>query len=422
MKISGMKFRLPVLRFLKFLFPADAVFCTVFVFALMAGFKDLFGRFDFLNPVEIALTDFDMTDLIYSAGIREDQVADTNIVLVNIGNLPRRLIARELEIISRQNPKAVGIDASFLTDKDPYEDSLLESAMAGTRNLVLYSKLFFKNLEKDGAFDTIQFCHPKFARHGTSAFMNLVTPGEQEFRICRSFCPTDSVNGKKYLSFALQLAWFEDSTKVKQFLSRRNPEEIINFRGNSSFFYQLDLSDILGRAEASGFYDAPPLPISLRDKLVFMGYMGNSFSEGDRTVEDKFYSPLNPKFAGKAYPDMFGVTVHANIASMVLRGEPVDEMHPMGCYWLAILLCYLNVVAFFFILRSHPTWYDLFVKTIQIVEVALILYFGLFVYGVWHYKIDAGIAAFAVGFSGDVLEIYVGLKKKLISAFSKLSS
>jgi hypothetical protein len=107
---------------------------------------------------------------------------------------------------------------------------------------------------------------------------------------------------------------------------------------------------------------------------------------------------------------------------MVLRGEPVDSMGTDGCNLLAVLLCYLNVVGFFFILRSHPTWYDLFVKTIQIVEVALILYFGLFVYGVWHYKIDASIAAFAVGFSGDVLEIYVGLKEKLISAFRKLSS
>jgi hypothetical protein len=69
----------------------------------MAGFKDLVGRFDFLNPYDVALTDFDMTDLSFSPEIREEQEADTNIVLVNIGYLPRKLIARELEIISRHN-------------------------------------------------------------------------------------------------------------------------------------------------------------------------------------------------------------------------------------------------------------------------------------------------------------------------------
>jgi hypothetical protein len=406
-------------KIIKVVLPIDAVVCTVFVFALMAGFKDLFGRFDFLNPFDVALTDFDMTDLSFSPEIREEQEVDTNIVLVNIGYLPRRFIARELEIISRQNPRAVGIDASFLgPGDDPHSDSLLEAAMRKTKNLVLYSYLTFRdknvlNGKGNLVFDSVEFCYPSFARYGTPGFVNLVAPKGNEFRICRSFCPLDSVNGRKFLSFGLQMAWFEDSLKVKDFLSRKNSSEIINYRGNSGHFFNLDHSDLIGRAEMTGFYNPEESPVNFRNKLVFMGFMGNSFAEADKTVEDKFFTPLNPNVAGKAYPDMFGVAVHANIASMVLRGKPVDSMGFGLSLILAVVLCYLNVLGFFYIHRNFPNWYDLSVKTIQILEVLLILYLAIYIYGVYQYKPELSLAAFAVGFSGDVLEIYVGLKEKI---------
>ena len=406
-------------KLIRVLLPIDAVVCTVFVFALMAGFKDFVGRFDFLNPFDVALTDFDMTDLSFSPEIREEQEVDTNIVLVNIGYLPRRLIARELEIISRQKPRAVGIDASFLgPGDDPYSDSLLESAMRKTNNLVLYSYLTFKDkrvLNGNGkpVFDSVEFCYPAFARYGTPGFVNLVAPKGNEFRICRSFCPVDSVKGRKFLSFGLQMAWFEDSLKVREFLKRKNPNEIINFRGNSNHFFSLDHADLFGRNDAAGFYNPEELPVSFKDKLVFLGFMGNSFEEAEKTVEDKFFTPLNPNVAGKAYPDMFGVAVHANIASMVLRGRPVNSMSFGFSLFLAVFLCYLNVLGFFYIHRNFPNWYDLSVKSIQILEVLLILYLAIYIYGVYHYKPELSLAAFAVGFSGDVLEIYVGLKEKI---------
>ena len=403
-------------RFLR----SDPVLCTAFVFALMFGLKDVAGRFDFLNPFELALSDFEMMDVIYSAGIREEQEPDTNIVLVNIGKLPRRLIARQLEVIASMHPRSVGIDASFLADKDPLEDSLLEAAMARTPNLVLFSEFSWKKAVKGfEPFDTIIFCHPRFARHGKPGFVNLLTPLDT-FHICRSFFPVDSLHGKKYLSFAMQAAWFEDSSKVKDFLARHNSEEIISFRGNSDRFFRLDWHDVLGMDDESGFYQNPDLGINLKDKIVFMGYMGDSFEEEASSIVDKFFTPLNPNVAGKTYPDMFGVVIHANIASMVLRGKPTNAMPEAGNSWLAVLLCYFNVVLFFFIHRNHPTWYDLSVKTIQIVEVGLILYLAIYIYGVYNYKIDVSLTAFAVGFSGDVLEIYVGLKGKVLRLIERV--
>jgi CHASE2 domain-containing sensor protein len=414
------KKNLGVWRIVRDFFRLDYILCTALVFALMYGFKDLFERTNFLNPIETALSDFEMSDMIYSVGIRDQPGPDTNIVLVNIGNLPRRLIARQIEAIAAQKPKALGIDASFVKDLDPYGDSLLDDALGKVDNLVMYGFLNHKEKSSIGPFDTLELCNPRFARHGVPGFVNLITPGKDEFHVCRTFSPIDSVAGKKYLCFALQMAWYEDSLKVKEFLSRNNSAEIINFRGNSNYFYNMDCHHVLGRDDASGFYQPAEIPVNLKGKIVFMGFMGGSFEEAPNTVSDKFHTPLNERYAGKSYPDMFGVTIHANIASMVLRGKPTDSMGFGGYILLAVILCYLNVVFFFYIHEYYPTSYDLVVKTIQIVQVGLVLYLSIYIHGVYNYKIEVSTAAFALGFSGDVLEVYVGIKEKIVAKFRRI--
>jgi CHASE2 domain-containing sensor protein len=401
-------------------FHTDAILCTALVFALMAGVVDLFNRLSFLNPFEQALSDFEMMDLVYSANIREEPGVDTSIVLVNIGNLPRRMVARELEIIAAQEPLAVGIDAGFIPDLKPEDDSVLEAAMAKTSNLVLYAMMHHTDSGQEGPFDSITFCNPRFARHGTPAYVNMVTPGkgESKFKICRSFHPVDTVNSVKLLPLSLQMAWFADSLKVKEFLKRGLDPEIINFRGNMEKFFSLDVGDMLGRDE-SGFMGVQDLGVSLKGKLVFMGFMGQDFTpyQQSNTIEDKFFTPMNENVAGKSNPDMFGVVVHANIASMVLNGFPIDQISDNWKYFWAVFLCYINVLGFFFIQRNYPTWYDLFVKGIQIGEVFLLLWISLLIFARYHYKADLTLAAFAIGFSGDVLEIYVGLKEKIVALF-----
>jgi len=77
-------------------------------------------------------------------------------------------------------------------------------------------------------------------------------------------------------------------------------------------------------------------------------------------------------------------------------------------------------VFFFYIHEYYPTWYDLVVKTIQIVQVALVLYLAIYIYGVYNYKIEVSTAAFALGFSGDVLEVYVGIKENIVDRFRRI--
>jgi CHASE2 domain-containing sensor protein len=147
-----------------------------------------------------------------------------------------------------------------------------------------------------------------------------------------------------------------------------------------------------------------------------MGFMGENFGPSSNlTREDKFHTPINKKYAGKAYPDMFGVVVHANIVSMVLNETPVNSMSERGSLLLAVLLCYLNVIFFFYIHDYFPSWYDLVVKTVQVLEVLVILGAAVMIYANYNYSMDVTDAAIAVGLCGDILEVYTGAMYNIVA-------
>src|SRR5690606_20383281 len=138
---------------------------------------------------------------------------------------------------------------------------------------------------------------------------------QDDVKISRSFFPRVDVNGEEALAFSVKLAMAYDSAVTAKFLARGKDEELINFRGNfemvdvrqaalkdehlaatnfPSMFFALDVRQVLMED-----FD----PSVLRDKIVILGYLGDTF--GDPAWEDKFFTPLNLKIAGRANPDMF---------------------------------------------------------------------------------------------------------------------
>src|SRR5204863_8612664 len=105
------------------------------------------------------------------------------------------------------------------------------------------------------------------------------------------------------------------------------------------------------------------VPEMIKGKAVIFGFLGKQL--GDPSWSDKFYTPLNKKLAGKANPDMFGVVVHANIVSMILDEDYVDQMSDWQQYLLAFVICVLNVALFSIINTRYPSWYDGITKLLQ---------------------------------------------------------
>ena len=184
-----------------------------------------------------------------------------------------------------------------------------------------------------------------------------------------------------------------------------------DFYGQSNFklaFYAIDVNQVF----EGGF-----LPGMIKDKIVIFGFLGEEF--GDDSWEDKFYTPLNLKMAGKANPDMFGPIIHANIISMILHKDYINKMTPWMEVALAILLCLLNVALFSLIHIKLPDWYDGITKLLQVIQLLLLTFLMVEVFDLYAFKLEITIALAAIALVGDAYEIYIGVVKNLVNRLKK---
>ncbi len=392
----------------------DVIFATIFIFGLMGLFQSVtaFKIFDVFDPIGAAFDDMEFTDIVFSQ-LRDDPVADDRVVLVNLSNLSRGEIGMMLQIISQYNPICIGIDSFFYDphEDDPEGDMMLMQGLESVNNLILAEKLL---LDPDKELnDTIVYSWEvfnSFADH--TAFVNLITDAEEQedLKMCREFYPQFNIQGSQRLAFAVSMAAQYDSVAAAEFLARANEVEIINYRGNvldygatkfGNKYYALDVQDV---------FEENFTPDIIEGKIIMFCYLGRYL--GDReSFEDKFYTPLNEKYIGRAFPDMYGGVVHANIISMILNRDTIDTMSDNAGYLFAIVLCFLNVALFSLIYRRIPQWYDGITKLFQLMELGVLVYGVIYILELNSFKAEISIAMAAVALAGDSLEVYYGVVK-----------
>ncbi len=411
----------------------DCVFATAFVFLSLWGLYGLtqlnvFNAFDSLGE---ALSDVEFTDYVFSR-LREDPKVDTSIVLVNIGSLTRRQIGEEINIISKYKPRVIGIDSFFDCQglnydtlscpalSDELGNLLFADAIRSAGNVVLVTKLLRNDstLGKD-QFDTLRRSDARF-REGALAegFANLETDAafQDDVKTCRIFNPVMTVSDSAHRAFAVELAFQYDSAKANKFLKRGNFSEVINYRGNvfdilgttnyPQMYYTLSVEDVFTENFVSEM---------IKDKIVIFGYLGNYW--GDPSWADKFYTPLNKKMAGKANPDMFGAVIHANIISMILNEDFVNQMPDWQQIAMAILICLLNVALFSIINTYLPLYYDGITKLLQLIQLLAYSLIMVVIFNLYLFKLDITLTLAAVALVGDVYEVYMSVIKNLYLKF-----
>ncbi len=296
---------------------------------------------------------------------------------------------------------------------------MLANALKEVDNLILVSRLEDHDEEKD-TYGRIFTSHEMFTENAVMAIANLKTGAEfqDDLKAVREFPTHRMVNGVEESAFGVELARFINPDASQRFLRRGNEYERINFRGNvidpfnkakyKNQFFALDVEDV--------FNENFTVDI-IKDKLVIFGYMGNYF--GDPSWDDKFFTPLNDRIAGRANPDMFGVVVHANIASMVIQDNPIDTMSDTQAVIFAIVMCYLNVWIFSWIYRRLPRWYDGLTKLIQLFEVLTLTFVSVVVFSSVSYKMETTLAIVCIVLASDSLEIYNGVVKNLFGGHDR---
>jgi CHASE2 domain-containing sensor protein len=174
-------------KLLKFFYKFDLLIATLITVLFLVLIETIAVNIDFLDPLEMAVADIEFSDLAYKVfEDNDDVVIDTNIVLINVGELSREMIARQVEIINRYNPKVVGFDIIFEKRKQKISDSLLSAAFSRVENLVLVN-ILGKSDDSIPYFDVNRASNEIFAQYAHNGFANL--PEGNSYRTVRNFYP-----------------------------------------------------------------------------------------------------------------------------------------------------------------------------------------------------------------------------------------
>jgi CHASE2 domain-containing sensor protein len=419
---------------------ADSVFATIFVLVFMFALQKTFEvvNLEGMDAIGQALKDMEITDYAFSE-VREDSLApDPNIVIVNMGPLGRDGIAQQVRIADKYGAKVIGIDSFFKgLNGDTLGSYSLAGAIANAKaEIVMVAKVdqsdsLLEIPEAVDSYDHVYISDSMFLENTHMAIANLDTDAENQddIKICRAFPPKRTLinGGGTYTAFGARMAELYDSTKIDKLLQRDKEYEIVNFKGDvllskkyldyTTFtlgeriiddkymcFEVLDYDQILAEDFA---------PEMIKDRIVLIGYLGERL--GAPQWEDKFFTPLNSKIAGRANPDMYGPVIHANITAMVLDENYVSSFSEITEAVLGILLLFINVFFFSVIYHKMGAWYDGITKLIQLVEIIALTFVVIIVFSNNNFKMELAIAFFGIALVGDLLEIYYGVIKNVFN-------
>jgi CHASE2 domain-containing sensor protein len=113
----------------------DSLIINIFTGLAVFLFWAIIDSMDFFNPLDEFIDNFDFTDLYFSE-FQPEEPTDTNIFIVNIGNLNRKEIADLIFKIQKFEPRVIGIDAVFAERRGP-EDFYLRQALNSGNNIIL---------------------------------------------------------------------------------------------------------------------------------------------------------------------------------------------------------------------------------------------------------------------------------------------
>jgi CHASE2 domain-containing sensor protein len=371
----------------KYLYERDTLFATIAVFVFLIVLGSIPINFYVLNPMKTAMKDFDFNDMKFARLVEDDKIKlDTNIVIVNIGKSDREQIAGIINLVNEYKPKVIGLDALFVGDKDSTKDALLRETFINTKNLIAASYIepadtFF--VRKDYFDSSAQ----------NKGYVNFVT---ETIGTRRFYSPFEMIEGKRVPSFTSAIVEKFDSAAYQKLASRHKQVETISYSRRDNKYFVVEPAQLIEDGVDTN---------TIRNRIVLLGYINKDPSD----IEDKLFTPMNEKFAGKALPDMNGIVVHANIISMVLKGNYINKAPKWVAWVLAIVIGWIHMSLFIrYYLESH-IWFHLVAKLAQVFSVIFFAYVGIFIFDKFDLKLEMKYTLYVIALAVDVIYFYEAL-------------
>lgn len=328
----------------------DALVCTTASVVLAGVLFMMFLHIHIFDPFEKAFEDFSFTDIYTSQNFKENNVTN-KIVLINIENYDRAKIAEAINKIALSNPKVIGLDIIFRDKKDLIKDSILHHSLQKNKNIVsAYILEDKKTVSSNPYFKTTE-----------TGFINF----DQNDAVLRDFTGIKRHDNKIYYAFPVRVL---KSAGLLNNITENKLENAlkINYFGNHNSFLTFDLSEVIS---------SDKIP-ALRNSIVLFGYMGTP-TGNIYDIQDKHFTPLNSKFAGKSIPDMYGIVVHANIIKMLIDANYIYNVPKPIVFILAFCCCYIFVFIAIFMHKKSALTFHILLKFFELTISIVLLYVSL---------------------------------------------
>jgi CHASE2 domain-containing sensor protein len=373
------------------------LFCMLLVW--IAGYlvAHLFHFTEKLNPLTNKVEDFELSDLCFAFGHRQVD-EDTAIIIFREDSVANDKMSEELSQIERFQARSVAIDLVFNSYDSVRDNRLIDTINKYKKNIVLAA-----SVEPSQKIDTRyhDFYNAMAGRNdGNGSYNWGYLKSEGEMQTHRYFEPYLQIGSGKMPSFELSVLELTDTKYLDSIQKRGNEKELINYHRG---FH--------GHPRYHVFDSFPPDSASVTGKIVLIGSMDTN------SVADRYYSPLN-KYIGRSYPDMDGVEYHAQILSMIIANDFIDEESTPIKYLLLFICNYICMFLFSWAMKFHNLYHLLTEVFLIAILVPLSLTICLLLLNDFHLMLEPVTYIVPIFFSGVALHFYEPFVK-LLSAISQ---
>jgi CHASE2 domain-containing sensor protein len=203
-------------------------------------------------------------------------------------------------------------------------------------------------------------------------------------------------------SFDIKIFELFDNKAYEKFLERKVEYEMINYRGNYNKFYFIDVADCLD--------ENTDLSV-VRNKIVLMGYLGPDINT--KTLDDVFFTPMNEKYAGRTFPDMYGIVIHGNILSMMIHGNYINHLPFTWGIIFAFLVGCINTLLLLNVKKLLTDWFGGITKLILFFQTLINLIVVVLVFSWYNFRINLTLAIAIIFLVPTSIDIYSNYIDKL---------
>ena len=369
----------------------------------------------FIDPFSEAIKNHDVMDIAISKfrNHEDPELFDEKVLILNSEVTDRNDIVKSIDFLERQNVKAIGVDLIFDTLYNPKVDSNL-ARVCSNKNVVLGYTFNEDHIhdKNDNLINTSTISLKSdilFTRNASSGYVNL---GSNDGFSVRAFEPFHFVEGNYLPSFAVKLSSIADSSVMDKIKQRGNKTEWINFKriqpgsANRKFpINSIGVSHYAYHSVKNFLSDTTSYPKDyFKEKIVLIGFNGEN--NNALSMNDRYFTPLNEVYHGRSLPDMHGVVVHANIVSMLLSNDFINEVSEKILYLISFLIFLLNFIWFHRITQKNYFFMMPIVRLIQIVQFVFLFSACIILLAYFNIKVGFILIVTAVILSYELFEFY----------------